>query len=154
LALSDETGVRAVATNDVRTATRADAFLCDVLDAIRKLVPLAEHHREDPTREATLKSPAEMARVFAERPDLLTESVEIAAACGFTLPLGRVLVPPYPIAGRPLPKTVLNSMLARRCHEGLARRGVAVKGRVKDILDRELAMCARPTHHRRHAAGD
>jgi error-prone DNA polymerase len=143
LALSDETGVRAVATNDVRTATRADAFLCDVLDAIRKLVPLAEHHREDPTREATLKSPAEMARVFAERPDLLTESVEIAAACGFTLPLGRVLVPPYPIAGRPLPKTVLNSMLARRCHEGLARRGVAVKGRVKDILDRELAMCAR-----------
>lgn len=143
LAFAAETGVRVVATNEVRAATRADAFLCDVLDAIRKLVPLATHHRDDPTREATLKTPQEMAQLFAERPDMLRESVEIAGACGFMLPLGRVLVPPYPISGTPLPKTTLNSMLARRCHEGLARRGIRVKGRVRETLDRELAMCAR-----------
>lgn len=143
LAFADEVGVRTVATNEVRAATRADAFLCDVLDAVRKLVPLAKHHRDNPTREATLKTPAEMAQIFRERPAALRESVDIAASCEFSLPLGRVLVPPYPITGTPLPKTVLNSMLARRCHEGLARRGVAVAGRVRETLNRELAMCVR-----------
>src|SRR5207244_9281096 len=70
LALADDVGVRAVATNGARALTAADGFLCDVLDAMRKLVPLAEHHRDNSNHEATLKSPDETAALFGWRPQL------------------------------------------------------------------------------------
>jgi error-prone DNA polymerase len=142
LALSDECGVRAAATNGARAATRADAFLCDVLDAIRKLVPLAAHHRDNANHEAVLKSPQEMYQLFSARPQLLIEAFRIAEECTASLTLGKIQVPKYPLPNG-LPQRSLNEMLAVRCHEGMIRRGLADNPKAKRILDEELAMCAR-----------
>ena len=142
LGLADETGVRAVATNGARALTTADGFLCDVLDAMRKLVPLAEHHRDNRNHEATLKSPEEMDALFGWRPQLLVESYRIAEECTFSLGLGVIQVPCYPMPDG-LPQRSLNELLATRCHEGLERRGMARTQKVQRLLDAELQMCAR-----------
>ncbi|HJT36795.1 MAG TPA: DNA polymerase III subunit alpha, partial [Actinomycetota bacterium] len=142
LALADEIGVRAIATNGARALTQADGFLCDVLDAMRKLVPLAEHHRDNRNHEATLKSPEEMDALFGWRPQLLVESYRIAEECTFSLGLGVIQVPRYPMPDG-LPQRSLNELLAKRCHEGLDRRGMAGSQKARRLLDAELQMCAR-----------
>ncbi|TMK81568.1 MAG: DNA polymerase III subunit alpha, partial [Actinobacteria bacterium] len=142
LGLADETGVRAVATNGARALTTADGFLCDVLDAMRKLVPLAEHHRDNRNHEATLKSPEEIDALFGWRPQLLVESYRIAEECTFSLGLGVIQVPRYPMPDG-LPQRSLNELLAKCCHEGLDRRGMARTQKVQRLLDAELQMCAR-----------
>jgi error-prone DNA polymerase len=143
LAFAESCEVGCVATNEVRMLQRADAFVCDTLDAMRALVPLARHHRSSRTSEAWLKPGELMARIFEERPELLTNAYELAASCEVSIALGTVRVPPYPITGRPLTRNEANSLLARRCHEGLARRGMPVTSSVRRRLDVELAMCAR-----------
>lgn len=144
LAFADENRVTAVATNAARSLSKADAFLGDVLDAMRNLVPIADHHRIDPTHEATLKTPDEMDALFGWRPDLLDESYAIADACSAHLRLGKIQVPNYPPGtARDPDARSLNEMLARRCIAGLARRGLANDPRARDLLEAELAMCAR-----------
>lgn len=143
LAFAEEHGITPVATNEVRMLARADVFVCDVLDSMRKLVPLSRHHRNSNTAEAWLKPAEEMAKVFDERPSLLASAYELAASCKASIGLGDVRVPNYPPTGRPLTRNEANSELARRCHEGLRRRGMAMTDRVRRTLDAELAMCAR-----------
>jgi error-prone DNA polymerase len=147
LQLADDVGVRTVATNGARALTQADGFLCDVLDAMRKLVPLADHHRDNRNHEATLKSPEEMDALFGWRPQLLVESYRIAEECTFSLGLGVIQVPRYSIQGGQmedgLPQRSLNELLAKRCHDGLDRRGMAGSQKARRLLDAELQMCAR-----------
>lgn len=142
LALADEVGVRAVATNGARALTQADAFLGDVLDAIRKVVPLAAHHRENRNHEATLKSPAEMHALFHARPQLLIESFRIAQECAAVLRLGVLQVPRYTIP-QGAPQRSVNELLAARCNAGLVRRGMSANPKARALLDEELQMCAR-----------
>jgi len=142
LQLADDVGVRAVATNGARALTQADGFLCDVLDAMRKLVPLADHHRDNRNHEATLKSPEEMDTLFGWRPQLLVESYRIAEECTFSLGLGVIQVPRYPMP-EGLPQRSLNELLAKRCHDGLDRRGMVGSQKARRLLDAELQMCAR-----------
>jgi len=141
-AFAEDLRLRAVATTGARALTPADAFLGDVLDAMRKLVPLSEHHRDNSNYEATLKSPREMAALFGDRPGLLAEAARVAEECDFTLELGRVQVPSYPMP-RGLPQRSLNELLARNCFEGIARRGMRESPRLRATLDAELRMCAR-----------
>ncbi|HEV2685934.1 MAG TPA: DNA polymerase III subunit alpha, partial [Actinomycetota bacterium] len=147
LQLADDVGVRAVATNGARALTQADGFLCDVLDAMRKLVPLADHHRDNLNHEATLKSPDEMNALFGWRQQLLVESYRIAEECTFTLQLGTIQVPRYiPQSGTMpdgLPQRSLNELLAKRCHDGFERRGMTGSQKARRLLDAELQMCAR-----------
>jgi error-prone DNA polymerase len=138
LRLATSSGLEAVITNAVRAATPADAFLPDILDAMRKLVPIAEHHRELKNHEATLKSPQEMAALAKGRADLLENAWRIAEECNVDIGLGQLHLPEYPV-----PRNVTaNGLLARRCHDGLARRNISGR-QVRDRLDAELAMTAR-----------
>ncbi len=139
LHLADARRTPAVATNAARTLAPADAFLADVLDAMRKLVPLAAHHRENTNAEAYLKSPREMAALFRGRPDVLSNAARIAEACEADVGLGQLHLPHYP-----LPRGVsANSLLTRRCWDGVARRGLAPSKDLRDRIDSELAMIAK-----------
>ncbi len=139
LHLADARRVPAVATNAARMLAPADAFLADVLDAMRKLVPLAAHHRENTNAEAYLKSPREMAALFHGRPDVIRNAARIADACEADIGLGQLHLPLYP-----LPRGVsATSLLARRCWEGVARRGLEQTRELRDRIDSELAMIAK-----------
>ncbi|HXF56698.1 MAG TPA: DNA polymerase III subunit alpha [Actinomycetota bacterium] len=139
LRLAEEAGVPAVATNGVRYLVREDAFLADVLECMRELVPLAPHHVTRRNAEGYLKSAEEMRALFAERPDLCDHTVEVAERCRFDLELGRVHFPEFPTPeGRSA-----GSVLAERCWRGLRERGMRPTREVRDRLDLELSLIQR-----------
>jgi error-prone DNA polymerase len=139
LHLADARRVPAVATNGARMLAPADGFLADTLDAMRNLVPLAAHHRQNTNNEAYLKSPREMAALFRGRPDLLRNAARIADACHVDIGLGQIHLPHYP-----LPRGVsANALLARRSWAGVAQRNLPVTEELRRRLDSELAMIAK-----------
>ena len=84
--LAEAHGVPVVATNDVRYATPAARPLLDVLTAIRLGTTLdAAGRRLLANAERHLKTPAEMAALFRDRPAWIRASRRIAERCTFTL---------------------------------------------------------------------
>ncbi|MGH2740707.1 MAG: DNA polymerase III subunit alpha [Actinomycetota bacterium] len=134
LRLAEEGRLPAVATNAVRYLVSGDAFLADALECMREIVPVAPHHVTRRNAEGYLKSPREMRMLFADRPDLLRNTLRIAEACDVDLGLGSVHFPEFPTPrGRSA-----TSVLAERCHEGIRRRGVHLTPDVRGRLDHEL----------------
>jgi error-prone DNA polymerase len=134
LRLADETELAAVATNAVRYLESQDAFLADALECMREIVPVSEHHITRRNAEGWLKPPAAMRALFQERPDLCDATVHIAEACTFDLGLGEVHFPDFPTP----PGRSATSLLAERCHQGLAQRGLAASRDALNRLDFEL----------------
>ncbi|MGH2663066.1 MAG: DNA polymerase III subunit alpha [Actinomycetota bacterium] len=134
LRLAEEAGLPAVATNAVRYLVSGDAFLADALECMREIVPVSDGHVTRRNAEGWLKPPAQMRERFSERPDLCDNAVRIAEACTFDLGIGEVHFPDFPAqAGRSA-----TSLLAERCHRGLAARGMRLTREVQDRLDLEL----------------
>ncbi len=170
LTLAERGAMPVVATNDVRYATRAGYRLHDVQVAIRHLATLeASHHHRRGNSEAYLKSAAEMARLFADRPDALDCTLEIAARCIVSLQRGVQDLPKFPIppslgvevsagaspgshpaeASTPLrdastpPRDERDALVYLRslCETALARRfGVAPGERARTMLAHELTV--------------
>ena len=93
-----ETGLPVVASNDVRFLQRSD------FDAHEARVCIAggrvindERRPKDYTPEQYLKSPEEMAALFADLPEALENSVEIARRCTLVLKFGENHLPDYPV---------------------------------------------------------
>ncbi|MET0403720.1 MAG: error-prone DNA polymerase [Cystobacter sp.] len=84
--LSQELGAPLCAHNDVHTHHRARQPLQDVLTAIRHKTTLGQlGTRRLPNAERTLKGPEEMARLFADCPEALERTLELAGRCQATL---------------------------------------------------------------------
>ncbi|MGH7338711.1 MAG: DNA polymerase III subunit alpha, partial [Myxococcota bacterium] len=139
LRLAERAGTRAVATNPVRYLVPEDAFLADALECMRELVPINRTNVSRRNAEGWLKPAAQMRALFAERPDLLTATLEIAESCAFDLGLRRVNFPDFP---SPRGRSA-SSVLAERCWRGLDRRGMKPTAMVRDRLNHELAMIHR-----------
>jgi error-prone DNA polymerase len=136
LRLAEEAGIHAVATNGVRYLIPEDAFIADVLECMREIVPLASNHITRSNSEGYLKPADRMRILFAERPDLCDRSLEIADRCGFDLGIGKVHFPDFPTPrGRSA-----GSVLAEHCWRGMADRGMKTTKEVRDRLDNELSM--------------
>jgi DNA polymerase-3 subunit alpha len=131
-----------VATNDVRFLSRED------FEAHEARVCIHGGHRlDDPGRprryspEQYLKSPAEMAALFADLPEAIENSVEIARRCSLPLAQGDVFLPAFDVPDG----TSATDYLRRLAAQGLVRRigpGVADAGQYQARLDRELGVIA------------
>ncbi len=168
LGFAAEHGVAAVLANAVRHARPDDAVTADVLDAVRRLVPLDRRHLDRRGAQAWVKPGAQMAalaeaiaraagastragalsgsdRTTARR---LLEATEAAAAdCVLDpradLGLGGIHVPevsaiPSVAADRRAPDAILRA----RCEAGLGERGMPPSAAVRRRLDDELATIA------------
>ncbi|WP_414832087.1 error-prone DNA polymerase [Afifella sp. YEN Y35] len=86
LAMAERARVAPVATNDVLYHAPERRILQDVVTCIREGVTIDElGFRREPFAERHLKPPEEMARLFSAYPQALARSLEIAAACRFSL---------------------------------------------------------------------
>ena len=84
--LGEEIGAPLVAVNDVFYHVPERRPLADVLTCVREKCTMAEAGlRLSVNAERHLKSPAEMARLFARFPDAIARTIEIAKACSFSL---------------------------------------------------------------------
>ena len=81
-----DAGVRAVVTGDVLYHAPEARLLQDVVTAVREKCTVDElGYRREVNADRALKSPAEMVRRFANYPDALCASVDIANVCTFDL---------------------------------------------------------------------
>ena len=117
--LAIKTGVPVVATNDVRFIAASD------FEAHEARVCICEGRTlDDPRRprryseEQYLRSPQEMAELFADLPEALENSVEIAKRCNLELKLGKNYLPVFSV---PEGMTT-DSFFADQSRKGLAWR--------------------------------
>jgi DNA polymerase-3 subunit alpha len=98
LDLAQERGVAAVATNDVRFLTRSEFEAHEARVCIHDGAQLADTSRARRySEEQYLKTPDEMAALFADVPELLLNTVEVAKRCSLEIKLGASMLPAYPV---------------------------------------------------------
>ncbi len=130
--LAREHGAPAVATNDVRFLTRGEFEAHEARVCIREGAQLADPGR--PRRyseEQYLKTPAEMTELFADAPELIANTVEIAKRCSLEIKLGASMLPAYPVPAGSTTEGFLRAEAAR----GLAERihqAQSLRGEVRD----------------------
>lgn len=95
--LAERTQCALVATNDVRFLNKEDFEAHEARVCIHEGITLTDPKRsKNYSEEQYLKSPEAMARLFADIPEALKNTVEIAKRCTLTLKLGHVYLPHYP----------------------------------------------------------
>jgi len=141
-ALADRVHVPMVATNDVLYHRPKRRPLQDVLTCIRETCTIAEAgFRLEANAERHLKSPQEMARLFAKWPGAIERTVEIADRIHFNL---GELSEEYPDEPVPPGKTAIQH-LTDLAWEGAAWRYAhlpTIPEKVRTLLDTELALIA------------
>jgi len=91
-------GVPVVATNDVRFLAREDFEAHEVRVCIHEGRTLDDPRRPRVfSEEQYLRTPAEMVELFADCPEALENSVEIAKRCNLELELGKNYLPDFPV---------------------------------------------------------
>src|SRR5436190_1700710 len=95
--LAHGTGLPLVATGDVHYLRHEDALAHEALLCIQSGDSLKNPSRwRFDTDQFYFKSPQEMAGDFAEYPDALRRTLEVAERCNVTLELGKILLPEFP----------------------------------------------------------
>jgi DNA polymerase-3 subunit alpha len=98
VAISQQAGIPVVATNDVRFLTPGDFESHEARVCISEGALLADPSRPRKYTEAQyLRSPEEMAQLFADLPEALSNTVEIARRCSLPLKLGESRLPVFPL---------------------------------------------------------
>jgi DNA polymerase III subunit alpha len=112
--LARSQGVAAVATNDVRFLTRAEFEAHEARVCIHDGAQLGDASRvRRYSEEQYLKSPAEMAELFKDAPELLINTLEIAKRCSLEIRLGASMLPAYPVPSGSNTEDFLRSESAR-----------------------------------------
>ncbi|MFT3862828.1 MAG: DNA polymerase III subunit alpha [Solirubrobacterales bacterium] len=132
-----ELGRPLVATADVHYLTRDDFDNHAALLCVQTKSTLAAPKMSFDTNEFYIKSNEEMHEAFAEWPEAVPMSVEIAERCSLNIELGKLLLPRYPTETGEEPR----DMLRRIADEGLrARYGDPPPAEAVERLDFELGV--------------
>ena len=142
--------VPVVATNDVRFITADDFEAHEARVCIQEGRVLDDPRRPKLYSEQQyLKSAAEMAELFADLPEALENSVEIAQRCNLTLELGKNYLPAFPVPEGHTVESFLKSEAERglklRLEKILAKAGAQREAREREYrerLDLELGVIA------------
>ncbi|MBO9662941.1 DNA polymerase III subunit alpha [Dokdonella sp.] len=119
LDLAAQLDLPAVASNDVRFLAREDFEAHEARVCIHAGRVLADPKRpRDYSPEQYLKSAEEMQALFADLPELLENSVELAKRCNLELSFGKYFLPAFPVPD----DHTLDSFIRAQSHEGLAGR--------------------------------
>jgi error-prone DNA polymerase len=130
-------GIPIVATNNPAYAAPAQRELLDVFTSIRNKVTLATAGcLLEGNSERHVKTPAEMARLFADLPEAIANTREISARLEFTLADLGYEFPRYPV---PEGETQM-SLLRKLADEGARRRYRPYHERARRQIERELAL--------------
>ncbi|MCH8223248.1 MAG: DNA polymerase III subunit alpha [Chloroflexi bacterium] len=135
IALSGETGIPLVATNDSHYVYREDQPLQDLLLCIQTNSTV-----DDPKRmkfegdSFYLKSEEEMAALWPDNPEAIANTQRIADSCDLTIEFGRSRLPRYPTPDSQTSIEYVTSL----CSEGLARRYPNVTDEIEERLAYEL----------------
>ena len=135
--IAREMGVGLVATNDVHYCNEGDADSQDLLVCVQTNSLLTDPKRmKTDSAQLFLKSPEQMAQVFGDLPESLTNTVKIAEMCHLDLGFKGYHLPEFDV-----PEGYSNeSYLAHVVREGAQRKYGSVSGEVAERIDYELGV--------------
>ncbi|MBU1014901.1 DNA polymerase III subunit alpha [Patescibacteria group bacterium] len=135
-AISKNTGIPLVVTNDSHYLRREDAEAQDVL----MLINTGAKH-DDPERltltadDFSLRSAEEMAELFQDLPEAVANTTKIAEACNLELELGKTRLPAFPLP----PGKTADNYLKELCEQGFKEKPLVLEYKgVRDRLTYEL----------------
>ncbi|HET7651031.1 MAG TPA: DNA polymerase III subunit alpha [Gammaproteobacteria bacterium] len=140
--LAGRRGVPLVATNDVRFLRQTDFEAHEARVCIQEGRTLNDPRRPHRyTDQQYLRSEAEMLEMFADLPEALDNSVEIARRCNLTLQMGQNYLPAYPVSDG----LSVEAFLKKEAHAGLERRLAVMSA---GLADDERAAFEQPYRER------
>jgi len=132
-------GVPLVATNDVRFLAASDFDAHEARVCIHEGSLLGDPSRpRHYTRQQYLRSAAEMVELFADLPEALENSVQIARRCSLVLQLGESQLPAYPVPAGQSTEDFLRAESARGLEARFARLAGVDAAAYRERLDIEL----------------
>ncbi len=135
LRMSQETGIKLVATNDIHYTFAEDADPHDILLCIQTQKKVTDENRmRYEGGQYYLKSPEEMLEIFPYAKEALENTYEISKRCNVTITFGEYKLPVYPV---PAPFTAYE-YLRKLCCEGLAERYNPIPEELWERMDYEL----------------
>ncbi len=139
--LGADTGVPLLATNDALYAEPAQRPLHDVLTCIGAGTTIAEAGRLlEANAERHIKPADEMARLFADCPDAVAQTLRLMERVTFTLDDLRYQYPLEPVPEGWEPQAWLEHMVLEAARE---RYGEELPKKVRDLLDEEFTLIAK-----------
>ncbi|MGB7176020.1 MAG: DNA polymerase III subunit alpha [Xanthobacteraceae bacterium] len=138
-------GLPLVATNEPFFATREDYEAHDALLCIAEGKLIADSERQQLTPEHRFKSRAEMAALFADLPEAIASTVEIAKRCAFRPYKKAPILPRFTVGEADEPQALREATVAG-LKARLARQGVAhghTEEEYNERLDFELGVISR-----------
>jgi error-prone DNA polymerase len=141
VAIAQQLGLPLLATNGVRYATPERRQILDAFTALRNYMTLESAGRLlTANSERHLKSPADMAQLFADLPEAIANTQQLSSRLGFTLADLGYEFPRYPV---PEGETMM-SFLRQRTEEGYrqhyGRAARDLRERARRQIERELAL--------------
>ena len=137
-AISRETGIPMVVTNDCHYIKQEDAEAHDALICIQTGKNVDDDKRmKYNTDQIYFKSAEEMEQIFGDFKPALENTVHIAESCNLELELGKLKLPKFPI---PTPFVEPDEYLKHLCIEGLIERYGEINEQTQDRLDYELSV--------------
>jgi DNA polymerase-3 subunit alpha len=142
LQLAAEADCPVVATNDVRFAVREDFEAHEARVCIHQGRLLSDPKRPRVyTPEQYLKSAEEMTALFADIPEALENSVEIAKRCNLEMKFGEYFLPAFPVPAQQTEDSFIREQARTGLDARLGKHGVAPEFSREDYagrLEREL----------------
>ena len=139
--VADTAGVPLLATNDAFYADPDDRSVQDVLTCIREGVTLAEAGQKlESNAERHLKSPGEMARLFAACPEAVASTQDLMDRVSFTLDDLKYEYPHEPVPEGWTPQSWLRHLVET---EAAKRHPDGISPKMKEVLEEELALIER-----------
>ncbi|HEY5333940.1 MAG TPA: DNA polymerase III subunit alpha, partial [Solirubrobacterales bacterium] len=138
--MAAEIGCSLVGTADVHYLRREDYDNHAALLCVQTKSTLAEPKIRFETNEFYLKDSAEMAASFAEWPEAIATTVEIAERCEVELELDRQLIPAYPVPEGETDRSYLRKIVEAGLRE---RYGDPPPARMVERMESELAVIDR-----------
>src|SRR6202521_3402852 len=132
-----EFGLRLCATNDLHYVHHDDSEAHDVLLCLQTGARFNDPNRwRFSTQENYLKTPEEMAATFADLPEALASTLEVADMCDLKLHLGATLLPPFDVPDGLTPDQYLGKLVA----DGMTWRFGEPSAAVKERASNELSV--------------
>jgi len=137
IALSRKLGIPLVATNDVHYIEPEDAEAQDVLLAVQTQKKVTDKDRLTmiSSPDFYLRSPQEMAEAFRDLPEAIENTQKIAEACNLEIPIGRWILPHYPLPEGETAEEHLKKLVYERLKDRFPKPSKEILERVEYELD-------------------
>lgn len=135
--LHERLGVPLVATNDVHYLKQEDWVAQDIMGCIRTGRSINDENRQRPaSRELYFKTRAEMAALFAETPQALASTVEIASRCEIEIDFDTYHLPVFDSG----PDLTPDELFEKVCFDGARMRYGEITPAIEERLRYEIGV--------------